>query len=316
MSFFRGKNALVTGGAGAIGSNLSKELIKKGCKTVIVDNLSSGFKENIPGGCEFIQGDIRDENVLKQAFDRSPNIIFHLAANFANQNSVDHPELDLMVNGIGTLKLLKFSKDRGVEKFIFSSSSCVYGNKSGSLNEEGIPGRLDTPYAFSKFLGEQYVNFFNKHFGLKTVILRYFNSYGPNEYPGKYRNVIPNFICAALKGEPLAITGTGDETRDFTFVGDIVTGTLLAAEEKSANGEVFNIGSGKETQIKFLANKINGVAGNVAGIKYTERRQWDHISRRLASLEKSRKILKYAPQVGLDKGLKITIEWLKDNVKL
>ncbi len=311
MSFFKSKTALVTGGAGAIGSNLSGELVRRGCKTIIIDNLSSGFKSNIPKGCEFIYGDICDESALKKAFSHSPDFVFHLAANFANQNSVDNPERDLMVNGMGILKVLKFSKDNNVQKFVFSSSSCVYGAKSSPLREEDHFDGLGTPYAFTKLLGEHYVNFFNRHFGIKTAIVRYFNSYGPNEYPGKYRNVIPNFIQEALKKNPLVITGTGEETRDFTFVGDIVNGTLLAAEAESANRECFNIGSGKEVKINVLAEKINSVTGNASGIKYIERRNWDHVTRRLASIEKSGKILGYKPKTSLDEGLKITAQWLK-----
>ncbi len=301
--------ALVTGGAGAIGGNVSRELIKRGFRVVVLDNLSSGFKGNIPK-CRFINGDICDNKVLKKAFGYSPDVVFHLAANFANQNSVDHPEKDLRTNGLGTLRLLRFSRKNNC-RFVYASSSCVYGNRPGSLREEHVSASLDTPYAFSKLLGEQYVNFFHANFGMWTSIVRYFNSYGPGEYPGRYRNVIPNFISIALKGKALPITGTGDETRDFTYVQDVVEGTLLSAEKESANGKTFNLGSGKETKIKVLAAKINEITGNNAGVEFVKRREWDHISRRLAYIGKSKKILGYNPKVGLDKGLKSTVEWFK-----
>lgn len=315
MSFFKSKTVLVTGGAGAIGCNLSKELVKRGCNVIIIDNLSSGFKSNIPKKCRFIYGDICDEKTLKKAFDYAPDIVFHLAANFANQNSVEHPESDLKTNGLGTLRLLKYSKKNKIGKFIYASSSCVYGSKAGPLKEKDASTELDTPYAFSKFLGEQYVNFFNRYFGIKSVILRYFNSYGPEEYPGKYRNVIPNFIYAAMRGEPLTINGTGNETRDFTYVSDVIEGTLKATQSEYSDCMTFNIGFGKETKIKMLTDKINEMVGNKAGVRFVERRKWDHINRRLAFIDKAKRILKYAPKVGLDEGLINTIEWFKNNVR-
>ncbi|MBD3164415.1 NAD-dependent epimerase/dehydratase family protein [Candidatus Woesearchaeota archaeon] len=311
MSFFESKKILISGGAGAIGSNLCISLLEKKAEVIVIDNLSSGSRKNIPKEAVFVEGSINNDKALQKAFSYSPQIIFHLAANFANQSSVDNPLIDLETNGKGTIKLLQHSIKNNVENFIYSSSSCVYGNKSGALNEEDVSTVLDTPYAFTKFLGEQYVNFFHRHFGLDTVILRYFNSYGPREFPGKYRNVIPNFLSMALQGKPLAITGTGNETRDFTFVGDIVNGTLLAAQKKAAIGETFNLGSGKETKIEVLAKKINRLTGNRAGIRYIPKRKWDYVRHRLADIAKSMNILGHSPQTSLDDGLNITIEWFK-----
>lgn len=308
---YRNSRVLVTGGAGAIGSNLARAL--SGCaeSVVALDNLESGFEENISGlkGVEFVKADINDEKALDRAFGRRVDVVFHLAARFANQNSVDNPLEDLATNGTGMLRLLRKCSQHGIKRFVYASSSCVYGSNQGVLREDMPRGALDTPYAITKLLGEHYVEFFNRHHKMDTVILRYFNSYGPGEYPGKYRNVIPNFFKLAINRKPLTITGTGNETRDFTFVEDTVAGTLAAGTAKSAIGETINIASGRETKIMELAEKINAICGNCAGVKFAERRQWDSITHRGASIEKAKRLLGYAPKTSLDEGLKKTYEW-------
>ena len=167
-----------------------------------------------------------DEIALKRVFFEKPDIVYHLAAFFANQNSVDHPEHDLEVNSLGTLRLLQYASMAGVDRFVFASSGCsIYGSDAPlPLREEFMSMHLSTPYQITKMTGELYCNFFYNHYGLKVVKPRFFNSYGPGEVPGQYRNVIPNFIFWSMKGMPLPITGSGEETRDFTFVGDIVNG--------------------------------------------------------------------------------------------
>ncbi len=193
---------------------------------------------------------------LKRAFSEKPDYVFHLAALFANQNSIDHPETDLMVNGMGTLRVLLYSNRNDVDKFIFASSGCsVYGSQAPlPLKEDFVSLHLDTPYQITKLLGELYCNFFHDYYGLPVAIGRFFNVYGPGEIPGKYRNVIPNFIYWALHGQPLPITGTGEETRDFTFVEDIVEGVLRLGVIPEAVGEAVNLASGTETKIIDLAN--------------------------------------------------------------
>lgn len=314
--FYDGKKVLVTGGAGQIGSALVKELLGQGAKVTVLDNLSSGSNliSNLPRhrNMEFLLGSVTEDMMLAKAFGKRPEIVFHLAALFANQNSVDHPRDDLLVNGMGTLKVLQFAQKYGAKRVVFSSSSCVYGNKTIALSEKNNDFDLETPYAITKLLGEKYCTYFHERCGLETVILRYFNTYGPGEYPGKYRCVIPNFICLAIKGKPLPITGSGRETRDFSFNLDTVRGTMLAGEKKKAAGEVFNIGSGKETSILELARKINGLAGNKAGMEFVPRREWDSIQKRVASISKAGKILGYRPKHSLDEGLKRTYEWLME----
>ncbi|MFH1850639.1 MAG: NAD-dependent epimerase/dehydratase family protein [archaeon] len=312
----KNKVCLVTGGAGAIGSNLARALAASCEKLVILDNLSSGHAENVPqeDNVTFINDSILNNDVLDKVMPGT-DVVFHLAANFANQNSVDHPRKDLRVNGMGTLKLLQAAVRHDVERFVYSSSSCVYGNRAGVLDESCKEYNLDTPYAITKLLGERYTTLFHEFHGLKTVILRYFNTYGPGEYPGRYRNVIPNFIELAMKGRPLPITGTGDETRDFTFIADSVDGTLKAAAVGRAVGKVINFGSGKETRIIDLANKINELAGNDAGVVFNERRNWDTVKSRRAGIGVAKDILGFNPKTGLDEGLAKTHEWLRDHLK-
>jgi nucleoside-diphosphate-sugar epimerase len=308
---------LVTGGAGAIGSNLSAALAAAGASVIILDNLSSAERWNIPprSGILFVEGDIRDEVKLKRIFFERPQTVFHLAAFFANQNSVDHPETDLDVNGLGTLRLLEYSVFTGVERFVYASSGCsIYGSSAPlPLKEDFMSMHLSTPYQITKMLGELYCNFFANHYGLKVVKPRFFNSYGPGEVPGQYRNVIPNFIYWAMKGMPLPLTGTGEETRDFTYVGDIVDGLLRAGVMESAVGQEFNLASGKETRIGDLARMINAATGNTAGIRMAQRRKWDTKSRLLASIDKAHGLIGYAPRTSFEEGLGRTIEWFRKN---
>lgn len=312
---YAGRSVLVTGGAGAIGSNLTRALAALGSRVIVVDDLSSAEKWNIPSLPEvlFVEGSVLDEVVLKRVFFDRPKIVFHLAAFFANQNSLDHPERDLMVNGLGTLRVLEYSALSGVERFVYASSGCsIYGSNAPlPLREEFMSMHLSTPYQITKMLGELYCNFFHHHYGLKVVKPRFFNSYGPGEVPGQYRNVIPNFIYWAMKEFPLPITGTGDETRDFTYVGDIVDGLLRAGAMEHAVGQEFNLASGKETRIIDLALMINKLTRNKAGIRFVQRRKWDTKSRLLASVEQASKILGYEPNTPFEVGLQKTIEWFR-----
>ena len=318
LSYYTGKRILITGGAGCIGSNLTKALLKaEPEKIIIIDDLSASFEWNIPKHPKviFIHGSILDDEKMKRAFSYKPHYVFHLAAHFANQNSVDHPETDLLVNGLGTLKTLEYANLTGVEKFIFASSGCsVYGSQAPlPLKEEFISLHLDTPYQIHKLLGELYCNYFHNYYGLPVTIARYFNVYGPGEVPGKYRNVIPNFIWWAMHNQPLPITGTGEETRDFTYVEDIVEGTLRMGVIEEAVGEAINLASETETKIIDLANWINEMTGNKAGIVFKPRRDWDKAIRRRASIEKARKMLGYEPKTDIKVGLRKVYEWMKEN---
>lgn len=320
LDFYKDKTILVTGGAGAIGSNLCKKLSDLDAKLIVtLDNLSASYEWNIPSkyNIMFVKGSITDDISLKRVFNENPSHVFHLAAFFANQNSVDYPEIDLEVNGLGTLKALEYSNLLKIERFIYASSGCsIYGSSAPlPLKEDFMSMNLATPYQITKMLGELYCNFFYNQYGLPVVKTRFFNSYGPGEVPGQYRNVIPNFIYWAMKGLPLPITGDTDATRDFTYVEDLVDGLLRAGYFEKCVGKEMNLASGKETKIGDLAEMINTATGNKAGIKMVSKRKWDTKNRLLASVDRAREFLGYEPKTSFEEGLKRTIEWFKANWK-
>ena len=315
---YKEKIVLVTGGAGFIGSNLVRRLLELETRNVVVlDDLSSACKWNLPNEkrVKFIEGSVLQDEKLANAFDYRPEFVFHLAAHFANQNSIDHPDNDLMVNGLGTLKILRLAHDTRVRRFVFASSGCsVYGSHAPlPLTEDHVSLHLDTPYQITKLLGELYCNFFYNFYGLQVAIPRFFNVYGPGEVPGRYRNVIPNFIFWALSKKPLPIAGTGDETRDFTFVTDIVNGVLRCGYLNSAVGESINLASGRETKIVDLARLVNRLTGNTEGVVFHEKRDWDKSTRRRASIDKAEKILNFRPSADMERGVGLTVKWIKEN---
>lgn len=311
---YAGSTVLVTGGAGCIGSNLAKALAAQGAAHVLVlDDLSSASRWNIPDhpAVRFAHGSVLDDEALRGAFAEKPDYVYHLAALFANQNSVDHPEQDLMVNGLGTLKVLQFAHLAGVRRFVYASSGCsVYGSAAPlPLREDFVSIDLDTPYQITKLLGELYCNFFFHYYKVPVVRARFFNVYGPGEIPGRYRNVIPNFLYWAMRREPLPITGTGEETRDFTYVDDVTQGLLAAGVADGAVGEAMNLASGREVTVAHLAGLINELTGNPAGVRYLPRRSWDKITRRCAAVEKAGRLLGYRPATDFDAGVRTTWEW-------
>ena len=315
---FQDKTILVTGGAGCVGSNLTRKLADLGAeKVIILDNMSSAYHWNIPDrdAIQFVQGDILSDEDLKRVFKEKPDYVYHLAAHFANQNSVDEPETDLMVNGIGILKVLEHAQLTGVDRFIYSSSGCgVYGLESKMpFEEHDISISLHTPYQVTKLLGELYTNYFHNLYDVPIVNARFFNVFGPGEVPGKYRNVIPNFFYWAMNGQPLPITGEGTETRDWTFVDDICNGLLAMAIEEEAIGEAINLGSGQDHRVIDMANRVNELSGNEAGIEFKERRNWDAKTKLLSSIAKAKDILGYKPTVSFDDGLVKVHDWFETN---
>ncbi len=319
IDIFKNQIILVTGGAGAIGSNLSLKLAKSGAaKVIILDDLSAAYEWNIPNlpNILFVKGSITNDIDLKRVFQEKPTYIFHLAAFFANQNSVDYPEKDLLVSQLGTIKMLEYATlTTGLKRFVYAGSGCaIYGAQAPlPLKEDFISMHLSTPYQISKMGGELYCNFYWHHYGLPIVKTRFFNSYGPGEVPGQYRNVIPNFIYWALKGQPLPITGDGKMTRDFTYVMDIVDALMQAGFSEKAIGAEVNIASAREIEIKKLAETINEITNNKSGLVYTDRRKWDTKSRLLASIDKAKELLGYDPQTTFEVGLQKTINWFNEN---
>lgn len=316
-SDYEGKTILVTGGAGAIGGNLCRKLSELNAKKVIIlDDLSSSYEWNIPKAKNimFVKGSILDDEMLKRVFKENPEYVFHLAAHFANQNSVDNPEIDLMINGMGILKVLEYSQLVDIKRFVYSSSGCgVYGLDSKMPFEEHDTSiSLHTPYQVTKLIGELYTNYFHNLYGLPIVNARFFNVFGPGEVPGRYRNVIPNFFYWAMSGRPLPITGDGTETRDWTYVDDIINGLLAMGIKEEAIGEAFNLGSAKDHSVIDMANIVNRLTGNSSGFLYIERRSWDVKCKLLSSIEKSRRILGYRPVTDFELGLRNVSNWFNE----
>ena len=322
INYYNGRTILVTGGAGAIGSNLVialSSLVGDDGTVLILDNLSA-IKGDDPldfpqlGNVMFIKGDIRSDIDIKRVFREKPSMVFHLAAFFANQNSVDYPETSANVDINGIIKLLDISQFTNVEKFVYASSGCaIYGSYGKMpLTEDFISLHLTTPYQINKTAGEMYSNFYYHHYGLKTVNCRFFNSFGPGEVPGQYRNVIPNFVYWSMKGRSLPLTGTGDETRDFTYVLDLVQGLIKAGFNDNAVGQAFNLASGQETKIRDLIDMINSVTGNKTPVTQYPARKWDTKKRLLASIDLASKLIGYKPIENFEDGLKANMDWFKE----
>ncbi|WP_432734411.1 NAD-dependent epimerase/dehydratase family protein [Maridesulfovibrio sp. FT414] len=311
---------LVTGGAGAIGLNLIERMLGAGVGSVmVIDNLSSGYKNYLPADdrITFIKADIGNIDTYRtEMHEFQPDYVFHLAAHFANQNSVDHPFKDVQANIIGTMNLLEIcKKNERLKKFVYTSSSCVYGN-SAVMREDDYIYPHETPYAINKYTAELYVKYYASMYKIPAVSIRVFNTYGPYEPHGAYRNVIPNFIVRAIKGEPLFITGDGTETRDFTFVGNTAQLLTLAAISEVINGDIFNGGTGKPTKIIDLAKMIIEYTGSSSEIVFKERRNWDAVKDRLSDISKSKERLGYEPEVPLETGLRRTVDWYVNDYEI
>jgi nucleoside-diphosphate-sugar epimerase len=234
-----------------------------------------------------------------------------LAARFANEMSVNDPYEDLRVNVEGTLKILLESAKHNVKRFVYTSSSSLYGQSNSVTKKENSIPKPSTPYAASKLSGEFYCNAIHELYSMDYTIVRLSNSYGPYDPSGKFRNVIPNFIKAALSNKNLIITGTGNETRDFTYVDDVVNGIILAGTKPKGRNEVFNLGTGKETKISFIAKQIIKHTNSKSKITFHPRRSFDHITRRKMDISKAKKLLGYNPNVNISDGIQKTCEWTK-----
>ncbi|RAR69297.1 NAD-dependent epimerase/dehydratase family protein [Flavobacterium aciduliphilum] len=308
---------LITGGFGALGLNLIQYLQSTyTCEIHVVDNLSAGISNvNVPNVI-FSYLDISNTEKINSFFENyKPHYIFHLAAHFANQNSVDHPISDVNTNIIGIINILETQKrNPELKKFIYASSSCVYGNAL-LMNENDSITPYDTPYAINKYAGELYCKYYSEIQKIPSVVIRIFNSFGPGEMPGSYRNVIPNFIKKALDNEPIFITGSGEETRDFTYVLDTVSLLVKLAESDYSKAEIFNGGTGNSITIKHLAETIIKYTGSNSEIVYTKPRNWDKVNHRKSDTSKSVSLLGYQPDYNFEKGIINTVAWIKQHLK-
>jgi nucleoside-diphosphate-sugar epimerase len=304
---------LVTGGAGFIGSHIAAALVERGDTVRVLDNLTTGKKENMAafaGRVEFIKGDIRDVETCSKAVHGVDHVL-HGAAIASVPGSIADPLLTNAVNVTGTLNLLLAARDAGVRSFVLASSSAVYGDDPTLPKEEGIMGRLLSPYAVSKLVDEKYAQTFHALYGINAVALRYFNVFGPRQDPhSQYAAVIPLFITRILEGERPVIYGDGEQSRDFIFVEDVVQANLMAAESAAAGGECINIASGEGMTVNGLLAAVNEVLGTKAEPVCAPARPGD-IKHSIADMRKARRLMNYQPAVSFMAGLKKTIAWYK-----
>ena len=314
-------NYLVTGGAGFIGSNIVEALVRQGKSVRVLDNCATGKLSNLEGiinQIEFIQGDIRDLSVVREAV-KDVDYVLHQAALPSVPRSVDDPIATNEVNVTGTLNVLVAARDAKVKRVVYASSSSAYGNSPVLPKREDMPANPISPYAISKYAGEQYCRVFYSLYGLETVVLRYFNVFGPRQSPNsQYAAAIPIFINSFLEGKPPTIFGDGEQSRDFTFIENVVQANLLACHEKIASplrakdaaGEVFNIACGKRTTVNDLAGTIKNLLDSPLEPVHGQARKGD-VRHSLADITKAQRILGYEPKVDLETGLRKTIEWMK-----
>ena len=307
--------ALVTGGSGFIGSNVVKLLIGEGYDVRVIDNLSSGYIENISeyidaGKVDFINGDITDTAAVEKAM-AGVDVVFHLAASVGRQRSIDNPQLDSEINLIGTVNVLEGMRKNGVKRIVYSSSAAMFGELVTPTIDENHPQNADSPYGVSKLAAEKMILAYSGIYDITGVCLRYFNIYGVNQRFDLYGNVIPIFAKRIFAGEPITIYGDGSQTRDFVNAKDVAKANLLAS--KSENGtDVYNLGSGESVTINWLAEKMQEIAGINVGIVYAPERPAD-VKHCKANAEKAEKILGFKASVGLEEGLKQYLEWYKNN---
>lgn len=316
MSEWKRVSVLVTGGAGFIGSHLVDKLVQLGAKVRVLDDFSTGKRENIAhlldGKLELIEGSLTDAETVKRAVE-GVEVVFHQGALPSVARSVEDPLTTHQVNATGTLLLLLASRDAGVRRVVFASSSSVYGDTPTLPKREDMTPNPKSPYALSKLIGEHLCRLFWELYGLETVSLRYFNIFGPRQDPtSQYAAVIPRFVTALLKGERPVIYGDGEQTRDFTFVENCVQANLLAATKPNVAGEVFNVGAGVQTSVNDLFRLIRSLIGaEYIEPIYAPPRPGD-VRHSLAEITKAERLLGYKPIISLEEGLKLTIDWFRN----
>lgn len=305
---------LVTGGAGFIGSHLAEELVKQRQRVRVIDNLSTGKKEHIKpflSNIEFVEGDICDVELVREAMD-GVDYVLHQAAVPAVPRSVKDPLTTNWVNVGGALNVLIAARDADVKRVVYASSSSVYGDTPVLPKHEKMKQEPRSPYAVSKLAGELYCQAFYHVYGLETVVLRYFNVFGPRQdHKSQYAAVIPKFIAALLHSEPPTIFGDGDQSRDFTYIENVVAANLLAAKVPGVAGEVFNIASGERITVNELVRVLAEIIGVNAEAEHTPSRPGD-VRHSLADISRAQELLVYEAKVDVHEGLKQTVEWYKN----
>ncbi len=304
----------ITGGAGFIGSNLARRLVAQGREVRVFDNFSTGKRGNLNdlyGKVEVVEGDLRDFALVMEAMEGT-EVAFHLAALPSVFRSVKAPATTNEVNVTGTLNVLQAARARGVRRVIYASSSSVYGDSAELPKQEAMVPNPISPYAVSKLAGEYYCQSFSSLYSLETVVLRYFNVYGPYQDPtSEYSGVIAKFITSLLAGESVTVYGDGEQSRDFTFVEDVLDATILAATcSPRCSGMVFNVARGQRASLRDLIRILGQACGRAPQVVYEEPRPGD-VRHSEAQISKIEEMLSFRPKVSLEEGLRRTVEWYR-----
>jgi UDP-glucose 4-epimerase len=311
----------VTGGAGFIGSNLGEHLASQGYRVVIIDNFSTGKEENLagwarqdPAQVEVLRVDINETGRMVNAFE-GVRYVFHQAAIPSVPRSIDDPISTNFANVSGTLSVLQAAREAGVERVVAASSSSVYGDNPELPKLEPRTGRPLSPYALSKVVDEEYCRLYHQIYGLETVCLRYFNVFGPRQDPkSQYSAVIPRFITRLLTNQAPIVFGDGDQTRDFTYITNVIDANWTAATHPKAVGEVFNIGCGEQTSLNALLGTLNAILGTDAKPIYEPPRTGD-VRHSVADVGKAKNLLGYSPAVSLKEGLEKVLSWYRTHLE-
>ena len=304
------RRTTVTGGAGFIGSNLARLLLDRGYRVTVIDDLSSGFRENLDAldGVELIEASILDPEAVRQAVEGAA-AVFHLAASVGNRRSIEHPIRDSRINAIGTLTVLEAARAAGGPKLVYSSSASIFGELRQVPVGEDHPVEPESPYGASKLAGEKLALAYGSLYDLDVVALRYFNVYGPNQRFDEYGNVIPIFVFQMLRGEPITIFGDGEQTRDFIHVADVARANLQAAEARGVSG-AFNLGSGERITINRLIELLQDRVPQAGGVRYGPPRPAD-VRHSLADTRKAAAAFGFEPRMGIDRGLSEYVAWAR-----
>jgi nucleoside-diphosphate-sugar epimerase len=304
---------LVTGGAGFIGSHLAERLLVEGHHVRVLDNFSTGRRANIEGFAdriEVLEEDIRDFAAVSRGV-RGAEVIFHEAALASVPRSVDDPSASNETNVRGTLNVLLAARDAGVRRVVYASSSSVYGDAPDLPKSEEMAPSPASPYAVTKLAAEHYCHVFTALYGLECVALRYFNVFGPRQDPAsQYAAVVPLFVTALLEGQAPVIYGDGEQSRDFTFVTNVVDANIAASTAPGAAGEVMNIACGSTVTVNELLGRLRGITGSSIEARHEEPRRGD-VRHSFADVSKARRILAFSPALGFEEGLRLTVEWFR-----
>jgi nucleoside-diphosphate-sugar epimerase len=313
------RSFLVTGGAGFIGSHLVEELLRRGHRVRVADNLSTGKSDNIEaarcavsdaGDLDVLVGDLADVDVARRAVD-GIDVVLHQAAIPSVPRSIDDPLTSHRANVDATVSVLVAARDAGVSRVVFAGSSSEYGDTPTLPKHEDMPLNPLSPYALQKVVSEQYLQQFTRHYGLETVSIRYFNVFGPRQDPSSpYSGVISLFIRALLKGHAPVIHGDGEQTRDFTYVANVVNGVLLAADARAVSGEIINVATGTRISLNQLLDMLQRLMGTALKPAYGPPRSGD-VRDSQADISKARRLLGYEPAVAFEDGLRTTVDWYR-----